>query len=369
VVSEHGGRHEGQVLAATSSARLPVPRRTVLAGAAGVAGVLLAGGLAGCSTEAPASASTPSSTPTRSADDLALARARGAALELAALAQALAAARPDLDGLLQDVVADHRAHLVALGAAPAASAPSPSPSKGGADAADVQALVDAETAAAQTALDDVRLVTPGLAALLARIAAARATHADLLASTARLRMPGVLRTSPATAGTGPAATTPSPAPLPGAAPAGTPTPSPPPGTGEAAALPDAARGALAALTSGEHAAVYAYGAIVARVKARQRDRARNAWAWHLARRDVLEERLLAAGVQPPTAAPAYDLGSGLGSASAVALAVTVEDRLAVLAARAVAATTGGDRSDAAEGLVAGARRAAAWRGRGESLPG
>ena len=89
----------------------------------------------------------------------------------------------------------------------------------------------------------------------------------------------------------------------------------------------------------------------------------------MARRDVLEERLLAVGVQPPPAAPAYDLGPALTDAGAATLAATVEDRLATLGARAVAATTGPDRSDTAEALVAGARRAAAWRGRGVSLPG
>src|SRR4051812_43785057 len=161
VVSEHGGRHEGHVLEATSEARLPVPRRTVLAGVAGMAGVLLAGGLAGCSTDPPASASTPSSTPTRSADDLALARARGAALELAGLAQALAAARPDLDGLLQDVVADHRAHLVAVGAPSAAPPPRPPPSKGPADAADGPALGGAATPPAPTPPDRRPPVGPG----------------------------------------------------------------------------------------------------------------------------------------------------------------------------------------------------------------
>jgi hypothetical protein len=138
----------------------------------------------------------------------------------------------------------------------------------------------------------------------------------------------------------------------------------------AAGLSDAARAALTALVAGEHAAVYAYGAVVARVPAHERDRARDAWGWHMARRDVLEERLLAAGIQPPVAAPAYDLGARtLTSAGAVALAATVEDRLATLGARAVAASTGTDRSDAAEGLVAGARRAAAWRGRTNPLPG
>jgi Domain of unknown function (DUF4439) len=259
-----------------------------------------------------------------------------------------------------------------LGAAASVS-PAPGPSGGRRDPGAVQALVSAETAAAQEALDAVGTVSPGVAALLARIAAARAAHADLLAAAAELRAPGVLRTSasPASGAGG----IPSPAPLPGTAPAdpalgasATPSPGGTPASGTGS-LSDATGAALTALTAGEHAAVYAYGAVVARVAPPDRARARDAWAWHTARRDVLEERLLAAGIQPPVAAPAYDLGGTLTTTRAVALAATVEDRLATLGARTVAAATGADRSDAAEGLVAGARRAAAWRGRPEALPG
>jgi hypothetical protein len=220
-------------------------------------------------------------------------------------------------------------------------------------------------------------VTAGLAALLARIAATRATHADLVAARARLRPPGVLRTSPAGASaSGPGAAV---VPLPGVAPApsvagpsavpaATPSPSGSPGA-QARTLTSAARDALAALTAGEHAAVYAYGLVVAWVAGAERDRARQAWSWHLARRDTLEERLLAAGVQPPAAAPAYAVAGSLSPAAAGTLAATVEDRLATLGARTVATTTDADRADAADGLVAGARRAAAWRGRGVALPG
>lgn len=337
----------------------------MLRGAA-LGAVLVAAALAGCSEESPAVASPPSPTPT--ADDLAVARARAAASRLAASAQALATADPALAGVLGGVVADHRAHLTALGAPSTAPAPSASPSGGRGPAPDVRAQVSGETAAAQVALDDVRVVSPALAALLARIAAACAAHADLLAAKGGLQPPPALRTSATST-----ATPPSPAPLPGAAP--TPGPSASPsatstGSGAAAsALPDGAREALAALTAGEHAAVYAYGAVVARVAGRQRDRAKDAWAWHMARRDLLEERLLAAGVQPPAAAPAYDLGQALTPSSAASLAATVEDRLAALGVRAVAATSGPDRSDAAEALVAGARRAAAWHGRVSALPG
>lgn len=355
------GQYGAQGASGTSSAGPPVPRRAVLHACAGLAGLVAVAALAGCSDQAPPAASAPPVA--RTADDVAVARARASASLLAASAQDLETSHPELAGVLGAIVADHRAHLAALGATP-----SPSPSgRPPLPRGDVRSLVRAETAAAQEALDDVRVVTPGLAALLARIAAARATHADLLAARTGLRIPAALRTSSAAP---PTPTPPSPAPLPGAAPA---LPSPtqsPSGVGATAnGLSDAARDALAALIAGEHAAVYAYGVVVALVPPRARDRAREAWSWHMARRDVLEERLLAAGVQPPAAAPAYDLGTAPSAAAAAALAATVEDRLATLGARTVAATSGPDRSDAAEALVAGARRAAAWRGRGTSLPG
>jgi hypothetical protein len=357
IIRDVVGLHGGQVASGTPSAGPPVPRRAVLHTCAGLAGLVVVAALAGCSDEAPPAASPPPPAPT--ADDVAVARARASASLLAASAQNLEASHPELAGVLGAVVADHRAHLAALGAAR-----SPSPSGSPPPRRDVQSLVRAETAAAQDALDDVRVVTPGLAALLARIAAARATHADLLAAKAGLRMPAALRTSSAAP---PTPAPPSPAPLPGAAPA-LPSPSESPSAGGPTAngLSDAARDALAAFTAGEHAAVYAYGVVVALVASRTRDRAREAWSWHMARRDVLEERLLAAGVQPPPAAPAYDLGI---APAATVLAATVEDRLATLGARTVAVTSGPDRSDAAEALVAAARRAAAWRGRGTSLPG
>jgi Domain of unknown function (DUF4439) len=361
IIRDVVGQHGGRVRSGTPSAGPPVPRRAVLRDGAGLAGLVVVATLAGCSNDAPPGASPPRPTPT--ADDVAVARARASASRLAALAQDLEGSDPQLAGVLGAVVADHRTHLAALGAAPSPS-PSGSPPV---PRGDVRSLVHAETVAAQEALDDLRVVSPGLAVLLARIAAARATHADLLAAKAGLRIPAALRTSSSAAQ---AAAPPSPAPLPGAAPpVGSPSDSSS-GAGPAAdGLSDAAREALAALTAGEHAAVYAYGVVVALVATRARDRARDAWSWHMARRDVLEERLLAAGVEPPPAAPAYHLGTAPSAAAATALAATVEDRLATLAARTVAATSGPDRSDAAEALVAVARRAAAWRGSGLPLPG
>ncbi|MGZ4604405.1 MAG: DUF4439 domain-containing protein, partial [Kineosporiaceae bacterium] len=302
---------------------------------------------------------------------------------------------------------------------PRASTSAPGPR---AARARVQAVIDGEVAGAQDALTDVLLVTPGLAALLARVPASRATHGDLLAAKAGLRPPGVLaapppagsatapaltpsgatvsganaitspgQPSPAGSSTSPAGSVAGPVPTLAVPTAVAPTSSSPTGaaapapaavsspsggtqptapTGSPAArLPPAGADALAALTSGEHAAVYAYGVVVARVAERDRARARQAWAWHLARRDVLEERLLAAGLRPPAAAPAYAIGPLPAPGAVVTLAATVEDRIAALVVRAVATTTGADRADAAAALVAVARRAAAWRGRGASLPG
>jgi Domain of unknown function (DUF4439) len=389
-----------------------VGRRSVLAAGGGLLGAgALAGLLGGCSDRRAAqppgktSATSPAARPGATADDRALTRARTTAAHLAVVAEQLAAARKDLAGLLAAVSADHRAHLAALGApgaptgspsaaAPPSGSPTRSASSGGPDPT---SMIDRERSGAQEALDDVVAISPGLAVLLARIAASRMAHADLLAGRTGVRMPGVLHTSPparapATARAVPttadgalpaptaslAAAAPLPSPSPsasGPATLGTPsTPtsgsaSPPESATVQPALPQAARDALAALTAGEHAAVYAYGAVVARVNDRDRQRARQAWSWHVTRRDLLEDRLLAAGLRPPAAAPAYELGPLTSAVAAVTLAATVEDRIAVLTARTVAGTTGADRSDAAEALVAAARRAAAWRGRGEALPG
>ncbi len=359
------------------TARSPVARRAVLvAGALG--GLLVAAGLAGCTGTTPPPP-TPATTPPDVALDLAATdRARTSATALAAAATSLAGARPDLAGLLATVVADHRAHLAALGVAPTAAA---SPSASAAAAArrpDAAGLAGAEFEAARQALTDAQATSPGLAALLARIAAARATHADLVSARARLRPLPVLAVSPTSASATPgsaASVVPTPATMPaaagptaaaaagslpgssasgaGAAPGvsatGGPGTSLTPGPIPAgAALRAPARDALAALAAGEHAAVYAYG--VDRRARRVRvtgPGALAAWNWHVTRRDELEERLLDAGVQPPAAAPAYQLGAAPDAGAAVALAATVEDRLAQLAAHAVAATTGADRSDAA----------------------
>ncbi len=364
-----------------------LPRRAVLAGSlTGLAGV----GLAGCTgggTGRPSAvvASTSAASP---ADQAAVGRARTVAAELAAAADRLASAGGGTARLLADVAADHRAHLAALGApspsSTSTSTPAPGVSPSGSTPAreGLAAAARAEVLGAQTALDDVLATSPAVAALLARIAATRAAHADLLSAAAGVRLPGQL--APSRQAIAAAPSTPAADPT-GAAPPGAdagPLPPPPaPVASPTAASPGAnasvgvpalaatAREALVALTAGEHAAVFAYGLVAARVPAKQRDRARDGWSWHLARRDQLEERLLAAGVEPPAAAPAYDVGGTPTAAGAARLAATVEQRLAALAVRTVAATQGEDRGLAASSLVAGVRRAVAWSGRSQALPG
>jgi hypothetical protein len=357
-------------------------------GLAGVVGAALAGCTSGSAATPSAAAASPAAA--ASADDAAVTRARATAGELATAAERLARAGAGSARLLADVAADHRAHLAALGAAVPSPAPaaSPSPSASASDRQGLAAAARSESKGAQAALDDVSATSPAVAVLLARIAAARAAHADLLSTAAGLRPPGRLVPSlaaaaaapsgPAGAASGPddagpavapsgsvAADGPLPPPPAGVQPA-VPAAGPTPSTG-GPALAAAAREALVALTAGEHAAVFAYGLVAARVPAAQRDRARAGWAWHLERRDLLEDRLLTAGVHPPAAAPAYDVGGAPSRDGAARLAATVEQRLAALAIRTVAATQGDDRLEAAVGLVEGARRAAAWSGRPQAL--
>src|SRR4051794_9413332 len=87
--------------------------------------------------------------------------------------------------------------------------------------------------------------------------------------------------------------------------------------------------ALQAALAGEHAAVWAYGLIGARLPQAQVAQALSALAAHRARRDTLDRSLRRGGASPAAAAPAYELPSAVTAAnSAVALAVLVEERLA-----------------------------------------
>lgn len=95
--------------------------------------------------------------------------------------------------------------------------------------------------------------------------------------------------------------------------------------------PDAAEPqALADALSAEHAAVYAYGVVAARVRTARSTAVGAAWQEHLRRRDELVSVLTAAGAVVPVPAPGYTLPVEVSDAeTAVALALAVEESTAV----------------------------------------
>jgi Domain of unknown function (DUF4439) len=129
--------------------------------------------------------------------------------------------------------------------------------------------------------------------------------------------------------------------------------------------------ALQTVLGGEHAAVYAYGIVGARVTARTAEAmARLGYDTHVQRRAAVAALIVAAGGQPVPAAPAYDLAVPARTpAQAEALAGIVEERAAVTYASLVAASAGAIRSSAAAWLTDAAVRQAGWSGRAATFPG
>jgi len=334
---------------ATQARPRPVPpaRRSVLAAGA----VWLLGGsavLSGCTRSGTAdgrSAPSPATaTPTpRGLDEEVVARATATTGHLLDVVTRDGGSAGTSRTPASPVTAGHRAHLAAL-AALDLRPPAGGPTAGGPTAAPrgrpagPEGLVAAHRDAVEEALEDLLGASPPVAVLLARIAAARACHADLIAAAQDLPVPG-----------------------------------PPPATGPlagATAPPPSEWAALGTLLDGEHAAVFGYGVVTGRVAPSRREQARREWQAHLARRDELRAELLGSGRTPPAAAAAYDVGRPpQDSAAAIRLAVALEVGLARVAASAVAACTGPRRALAARALVTAARTATRWRGRPEFLPG
>ena len=122
---------------------------------------------------------------------------------------------------------------------------------------------------------------------------------------------------------------------------------------------------LATLLEAEHATVYGYGLLGARLDDAGRERARAAHDSHRARRDQLDRLLRERGEDPDPSEPAYDVEAPT-PAAALALAVRLEEGLAVRWRDLVAGTgaEGEDaplRSLALAGLTECAVRAAQWR--------
>ncbi|MEU3775667.1 ferritin-like domain-containing protein [Streptomyces sp. NPDC032472] len=129
---------------------------------------------------------------------------------------------------------------------------------------------------------------------------------------------------------------------------------------------EAAQAALAA----EHAAAYGYGVIGARASAARANEAREAYGWHLARRDALARSVREMGGAPRSAEPAYALPYEVHApADAERLAAEIEDRVAGAYSDLVRAADGRLRREAADALSAAAVRAARWRGVGVAFPG
>jgi hypothetical protein len=125
-------------------------------------------------------------------------------------------------------------------------------------------------------------------------------------------------------------------------------------------------GALAA----EEAAIYAYGLIGVRFGADgDRDEARAAEAIHRNRRDVLVSRLAELKASTAPAPAGYEVPFPVtGRASALKLAVLVEDRVAAAWRAALPVTADQDRSTALSALIDSAVRATRWRRLGGITP-
>ncbi|MDT0609574.1 ferritin-like domain-containing protein [Streptomyces lancefieldiae] len=129
---------------------------------------------------------------------------------------------------------------------------------------------------------------------------------------------------------------------------------------------DAFQAALAA----EHAAVYGYGVVGARVGEERRAEARAAYDAHRARRDALARQVRDLGGKPVAASAGYTLPFPVpDSAAAVRLAAELEDRVAGVYSDLVRAAEGARRAAAAGSLREAAVRAVRWRGGSVAFPG
>ena len=135
---------------------------------------------------------------------------------------------------------------------------------------------------------------------------------------------------------------------------------------EKAAEVSALQGALAA----EHAAVYGYGVVGAMLANALRSRARSCWLAHQEARDTLQSMLVKLDATPVAASPAYRLPFAVtGEASAVRLAVFLEDGVVRAYLSVVAVTDVTLRSFGALAMQPPANRAVVWRGSTVAFPG
>jgi hypothetical protein len=125
---------------------------------------------------------------------------------------------------------------------------------------------------------------------------------------------------------------------------------------------------LVALVEAEHAAVYAYGVLGARLDDATRKLARTAYDSHRARRDQVVAALQAHGATAPAPLAVYDVAVA-DAVEALALAVRVEEGMSLRWRDLVGETRARAlRSLAVAGLQETAVRAAQWRKRSGITP-
>lgn len=129
--------------------------------------------------------------------------------------------------------------------------------------------------------------------------------------------------------------------------------------------------ALQAALAGEHAAVYGYGVLGARLPAGPlRLRAQAGFDTHRVRRAALRSMIVTENAEPVASAAGYDLGGPLVStAQASALAGRIELGCAATYGDLVAASEPTDRLAPAIWLTDAAVRASGWTGTATAFPG
>ncbi|WP_329301936.1 ferritin-like domain-containing protein [Streptomyces sp. NBC_00659] len=128
--------------------------------------------------------------------------------------------------------------------------------------------------------------------------------------------------------------------------------------------------ALQAALGAEHAAVYGYGVVGARIGTARQTDARSAYDAHRARRDELTREVKDMGAAPEAASPAYVLPFPVtDTAAAIRFAAELEERVADVYSDLVRAATGDRRRTAAGALREAAVRAVRWSGESVAFPG
>ena len=132
--------------------------------------------------------------------------------------------------------------------------------------------------------------------------------------------------------------------------------------------------ALQHTLAGEHAAVYVYGVVGARVSASEQPdlwrRAHDAYTLHRDRRDHLLTMVKAAGADPVAAEVSYALPNEARTPTQLeSVALETEQRCAAVYADMVGSTSGANRQWALEALEDAAVRLLGFGGKAEPFPG